>query len=134
MTRSLRLVSLFGLLVLGAAWLRAEAPAGERVGVAPVPAALSAEDVQPLLVRALRNRAWTIIGEGDDRAVGRLVHRGYDATVTLVLEGREVVFYSDSYLTKRDGTRGKREHPTGWIKNLQKDLPQLLGRKADESR
>ena len=105
------------------------AATGVPVGSVRVPEGLSEAKVRAIVAETFVARSWTVERVGDD-IVGRLVHRGYDATVTAVQRDGLVNLYSDSWKTNRNGERVKREQPKGWIDNLRKDLPKRLARAA----
>lgn len=76
---------------------------------------------------AFLGREWSITSQSDNEIVGNLVHRYYDATVTIKIEGNHAVLYSDA---KYDGPQVDNPVPgvpVGWLKNLKADMDAKLG-------
>ena len=91
-----------------------------------IPTYASAEFVEKSMVRVLERRNWTIQSHAEEKVVGKLVHRGYDATVTLLSDGSVIRIMSDA--TQKNPATGEVNPavPLGWLKNIQKDLGAAL--------
>ena len=87
----------------------------------------SVEDIVAAARGALNRRRWTNVTAEDNTVTARLVHRGRDANLKIVVEGNRVLFFSDSWILDKKGVRKKFEHPAGWLVNLEKDIHQVLG-------
>ena len=87
-----------------------------------IPSNASAEFVEQSMVRALVGRGWWVQSQTKEKVVGYLVHRGWNATVTLLSDGSHVRIMSDA--TQKNISTGKSSPavPLGWLKNIQKDL------------
>lgn len=91
-----------------------------------IPSNASAEFVEMSMVRALKGRGWVVQSQTKEKVVGKLVHRGYDATVTLLADGSVVRIMSDATQTNISTGEVNPAVPLGWLKNLQKDLSAQL--------
>ena len=91
-----------------------------------IPTNASAELVENSMVRVLERRKWTIQSHTKEKVVGKLVHRDYDATVTLLSDGSVIRIMSDA--TQKNPATGEVNPavPLGWLKNIQKDLGAAL--------
>jgi len=91
-----------------------------------IPTYASAEFVENSMVRVLERRKWTIQSHTEEKVVGKLVHREYDATVTLLSDGSVIRIMSDA--TQKNPATGDVNPavPLGWLKNIQKDLGAAL--------
>jgi hypothetical protein len=87
-----------------------------------IPANASAEFVEMSMVRVLKGRDWVVQSQTKEKVVGKLVHRGWNATVTLLSDGSDVRIMS--YATQTTISTGEVNPavPLGWLTNLQKDL------------
>lgn len=119
-----------GSLALPLSITAADEPAGVSVGSLPIPADLNEEDVRDVVAYSLAARTWTVKEKKGNRVVGHLVHRGYDATITFVIEGENLQIYCDGYAVDKHGNRKKPKLPEGWIENLKKDIPKRLAMTA----
>lgn len=106
---------------------------GKKVATVVVPPGLGEELVRRTAIRAFAGRAWELKEAKKDRVVGYLKHRGYEATLTMVLGKQEIVFYCEGWRVDRDGNRESPKQPEGWIENLRRDMTKLLGRAAAET-
>ena len=89
---------------------------------ATIPTHASAEFVEMSMVRVLKGRGWWVQSQTKEKVVGYLVHRDWNATVTLLSDGSHVRIMSDA--TQKNISTGKVSPavPLGWLKNIQKDL------------
>jgi hypothetical protein len=87
-----------------------------------IPSNASAEFVEVSMVRVLKGRGWVVQSQTKEKVVGKLVHRGWNATVTLLSDGSVVRIMSDSTQTNISTGEVNPAVPLGWLKNLQKDL------------
>lgn len=87
---------------------------------------LSAADVKEVLLRSLRARQWTVVSDADGKVVGHLVHRGLDATLSLVYDARQVDLYYVCWKVDKAGVHIKPEVPERWLKNMNNDLIRRL--------
>lgn len=85
---------------------------------------LNLDDARQVIVRTLTNRRWQIVEEDKDAGVivANLVHRRHDSTLYLVYSTDNLTIYSDSWRINRSRERTGRDHPTGWIENIEKDV------------
>jgi hypothetical protein len=96
---------------------------GQAAGVVPVPAGLTASQVQNAIIMALNHRGWTVNSRADDRVVGYLKHRSNEATLTLIYTTGTIELYCEGWqIDKRTGVREKPEQPRGWLKYIKEDL------------
>lgn len=117
----------FGLLAGLALAPVAASARGDNVGSVPVPSGLDAAAVKSVVIETFQSRGWAVQSATDTEVVAHLVHRRYDATLTMVYDTSNITLYSDSWKIDKQGRRLKREHPAGWIRNLKSDLPKRLG-------
>lgn len=97
-----------------------------------IPSGASAEFVEKSMVRALEGRKWAVQSRTKEKVVGKLVHRNWDATVSLLSDGSVIRIMSNA--TQKNISTGAvgPAVPLGWLKNIQKDLgaalstPQLI--------
>lgn len=87
-----------------------------------IPSNVSAEFVEVSMVRALKGRGWAVQSQTKEKVVGKLVHRGWNATVTLLSDGSDVRIMSDATQTTISTGEVNPAVPLGWLKNLRKDL------------
>ncbi len=87
-----------------------------------IPSNASAEFVEMSMVRVLKGRDWVVQSQTKEKVVGKLVHRGWNATVTLLSDGSVVRIMSDATQTNISTGEVNPAVPLGWLKNLQKDL------------
>lgn len=92
-----------------------------------IPSNASAEFVEQSMVSALQGRQWSVQSRSPQKAVGRLLHRGWDATVTLVSDGSIIRIMSDATRKDLESGEPKPGVPFGWLRNIQKDLSVALG-------
>lgn len=95
--------------------------------VSHFPREVSVQEAQDAVVRSLRNREWNITSTSDDGAEARLFHRRYDSRIRVEVSPNEMKIYSDSWLVDRNGERVRREHPEGWLRNIERDVRRSLG-------
>jgi hypothetical protein len=97
------------------------------VQVIPVPG-ISVEAAKDAVTRAAMVRKWTVetLDNGDIQT--NLVHRSSDSTLTFKFKTGEIEVWSVSYkINKKTKARKSRDEPEGWIRNLHKDILDLLG-------
>jgi hypothetical protein len=87
-----------------------------------IPSNASAEFVEVSMARALKGRGWVVQSQTKEKVVGKLVHRGWNATVTLLSDGSVVRIMSNSTQTNISTGEVNPAVPLGWLTNLQKDL------------
>jgi hypothetical protein len=87
-----------------------------------VPGAPSMDDLQDTIVTTALRREWNLLSREDGKVVIQLIHRNHDSKLTFIYDEDQIQVYSMSYRLTRDGRRLKRDNPTGWIRNLEKDL------------
>ena len=92
-----------------------------------IPANASADVVEQAMVQALQGRQWSVQSRSAEKVVGRLVHRGWDATATLVSDGTLIRIMSDATRKDLETDEPKAGVPYGWLRNIQKDLSIALG-------
>ncbi len=91
-----------------------------------IPSNTSAEFVEMSMVRVLKGRDWVVQSQTKEKVVGELVHRGWNATVTLLSDGSVVRIMSDATQTNISTGEVNPAVPLGWLKNLQNDLSAQL--------
>ena len=97
-----------------------------------IPSDASAEYVEKSMVRVLVGRNWAVQSHTKEKVVGKIAHRGWDATVSLLSDGSVIRIMSNA--TQKNISTGEVAPavPLGWLKNIQKDLgaalstPQLI--------
>ena len=91
-----------------------------------IPKFASVGFVEKSMVRVLERRNWVVQSHSEEKVVGKLVHREYDATVTLLSDGSVIRIMSDA--TQKNPATGDVNPavPLGWLKNIQKDLGAAL--------
>lgn len=136
-------VSLFSLLPVCASVAIAEEPAvmdqaavpaavesvkiaGHSVGKVTLPSGYTLEQVRKAAIQAALAREWELVKDSPDQLIIHLEHRGYDSTITIVMEATSIELFSDSYKVKKNNRIP--EDPEKWIKNLKKDIPAYLAR------
>jgi len=74
------------------------------------------------MVRVLERRNWAVQSHTKEKVVGKLVHREWDATVSLLSDGSVIRIMSNA--TQKNISTGEVSPavPLGWLKNIQKDL------------
>jgi hypothetical protein len=137
----LSLFALLALLILPLKTLAADLP--DRVSeyartnlvltVRAAPALSSVEQMREIARRTAIHREWQVIGDypRENLLVLNLVHRRSDSTLYLVYDAETVRFYSDSWQLDRQGNRRGRAEPTGWLRNLERDLTRNLALAAE---
>ncbi|MCC5838605.1 MAG: hypothetical protein JJT96_00660 [Opitutales bacterium] len=137
----LSLFALVALLTLPMGALAADLP--DRVSeyaranlvltVRAAPALDSAGQMREIVRRTAIHREWQVIGDhpGENLLVLNLVHRRSDSTLYLVYDEETVRFYSDSWQLDRQGNRRGRAEPTGWLRNLDRDLTRNIALAAE---
>lgn len=127
--RLLVLVTGFIALASAANSFAADANLGAPQGSVPVPASLSKDAVQGVIIETFVGRAWAIQEKADGKVVGYLKHRHSEATVTMVYDDKQVSLYSVGYeIDKTTGARKEPKQPEGWLKNLRSDLAKRLNK------
>lgn len=91
-----------------------------------IPLNASEEFVEMAKVRVLTGRGWLVQSRTKDEVVGKLVHRNWNATVTLLSEDSFIRILSDATQTNPSTGKATPAVPLGWLKNLQKDLSTQL--------
>ena len=91
-----------------------------------IPSNASAEFVEMSMVRVLKGRDWVVQSQTKEKVVGKLVHRGWNATVTLLSDGSVVRIMSDATQTNISTGEVNPAVPLGWLRNRQKDLDAAL--------
>ncbi len=91
-----------------------------------IPTYASAEFVEKSMVRALEGRKWAVQSRTKEKVVGKLVHRNWDATVSLLSDGSVIRIMSNA--TQKNISTGAVSPavPLGWLKNIQEDLGAAL--------
>lgn len=90
---------------------------------------VSAEEIENSIVQAATKRGWDVTDLGEEGIAASLVHRGYDSTLTFEYGEGWVKIYSVSYeIDKESKVREERAEPESWIRNLHKDILEILGR------
>lgn len=80
------------------------------------------------IISAATRRGWEVTDLGDNRIQTQLTHRSAESTLTFEYGDSQVKIYSVSYeIDKGSERRIKRAEPDGWIRNLHKDILDLLG-------
>lgn len=111
--------------------LRAAEDLGTSVGLIAVPNGVPPDSVQQIVAYSLTRREWTVTEKSDTKVVGQLKHRGKEAIVTFVFEGKDqIAVYCAGWKIDRDGKRLKPELPERWIANIKKDVTTRLIQKA----
>jgi hypothetical protein len=87
-----------------------------------IPPKASEEFVEASKVRVLTGRGWLVQRRTKEEVVGNLVHRNWNATVTLLTEGSSIRILSNATQTNPSTGKVTPAVPLGWLKNLQKDL------------
>lgn len=88
----------------------------------------SDQAVKDAITRAASIRQWDVTQLDDGRIQASLVHRTTDSTLWFTVENGQVKIHSVSYeVDKNTLERKKRAEPEGWIRNLHKDILELLG-------
>ncbi len=127
--RTLALLALLALFAIPAqTHAQSEAPYGDLFSTIELGKEIESGVLQRAVIKAAIARRWNIVSKSDERIQLHLLHRGYDATLTLVLQPSTILIHSDSYATNKQGGRKNRKHPVGWIENLQKDIKVFIDR------
>ena len=87
---------------------------------------MTQEQAIDLAESVLIGREWKVTSTTADEVVGKLVHRGFDATATIKSEGKRLTIYSEAIHTDKNSGETKPGVPFGWLKNLQTDLVKQL--------
>ena len=93
---------------------------GTPVGSIPVPANLTAKEVQQALITAADGRRWTLVSRDDESVVVRLDKGKWSARVAMLYNTREVQLFSNSTRS------GKPKIPEGWVEYLKEDATRIL--------
>ena len=124
MKTMLRLFSFCALASLLAYGVAAQAAipqnAGTPVGSIPVPANLTAKEVQEALIKAADGRGWTLVSRDDESLVVRLDQGKWSARIAMVYSTHEVQFFSNST------RRGKPKIPESWLEYLKEDATRIM--------
>jgi hypothetical protein len=91
-----------------------------------IPSNASAEFVEKSMVRALVGRNWAVQSHTKEKVVGKLVHRNWDATVSLLSDGSVIRIMSNATQTNISTGAVSPAVPLGWLENIQKDLGAAL--------
>ena len=91
-----------------------------------VPASVTQEQAIDMAESVLIGREWKVSSKSADQVVGKLLHRGFDATATIKSDGNKLVIYSQAMYTDKNSGETKPGVPFGWLKNLQSDLVKQL--------
>ena len=75
---------------------------------------------------ALIARDWKVINKSYDQITGKLIHRRFDATVNIKIEGQSLVLYSDSTYLDPQTNEQTPAVPYGWLENLQRDIRKFI--------
>ena len=88
----------------------------------------SEQEVRKAIIRAATVREWDVEELDDGRIQAKLVHRTSDSTLWFTTGNGQVKIHSLSYeMDKKTQARKERAEPEGWIRNLHKDILELLG-------
>ena len=88
----------------------------------------SEQEVRKAIIRAATVREWDVEELADGRIQAKLAHRTNDSTLWFTTGGGQVKIHSLSYeIDKKTQARKERAEPEGWIRNLHKDILELLG-------
>lgn len=105
---------------------RVGALSAEQYNAAPLTVAIPQGTANAVVIdaaeQALTGRGWRVVSMSDDEIVGKLVHRNYDATVAIRIEGSQAVLYSDATIQSADTDGPTPAVPYGWLKNLKSDM------------
>ena len=91
-----------------------------------IPSDASAEFVEKSMVRALVGRNWAVQSHTKEKVVGKIAHRGWDATVSLLSDGSVIRIMSNATQTNISTGAVSPAVPLGWLENIQKDLRAAL--------
>ena len=84
--------------------------------------------VKDAIKRAASMRQWDVTELDDGRIKASLLHRTSDSTLWFSVDNGQVKIHSVSYdIDKNTLERVKRAEPAGWIRNLHKDILEMLG-------
>lgn len=123
--------TLCALFTAAAPTARAADDLGTSVGLIVVPEGVPADSVRQIVVYSLTRREWTVTEKSDTKVVGQLKHRGKEAIVTFVPDGKgQIAVYCAGWKIDRNGNRLKPEMPERWIANIKKDVTTRLVQKA----
>ncbi len=95
-----------------------------------IPANLSPQVVEHLMVLTLKNRKWTVVQQSPQEVVGQLNHRRFQAKTILKVDSNIIQILNDSSYKAADSAEPEPGIPKGWLKNLQKDLSKRLTQQA----
>jgi hypothetical protein len=87
----------------------------------------SAAVVEQAIIKAATKRGWTISMPEQGVVQAKLMHRKHDSTLQFKYDARSIRIYSQSYRVDTYGKRLRRDEPDGWIRNLHRDILQMLG-------
>ena len=119
------------LLISAAPSARAADDPGVSVGLISIPTGVPSNSVQQIVAYSLTKREWTVTDKTSTKVVGQLKHRGKEAIVTFVFDGKDrLEVYCSGWKTDRAGKRLKSELPERWIANIKKDVTARLNQKA----
>ena len=90
---------------------------------------VSEGEIQSAILQATRNRGWEVTDLGSDGILAELVHRSHESKLTFEYGDGWIKIYSLSYKIDKDSqNRIERDEPEGWIRNLHKDILEILDR------
>lgn len=92
----------------------------------PIPQGLDNTAVIEAAEKALLGRKWRIVSKSGDEVVGNLMHRSWDATVTIRIEGDRAVLYSDAMFDGPHEEGPIPGVPSSWLNNIQRDMVENL--------
>lgn len=111
---------------------RVGALSAEQYNAAPLTVAIAQGTANAVVIdaaeQALTGRGWRVVSRSGDEIVGKLVHRNYDAIVTIRIEGSQAALYSDATIQSADTDGPTPAVPYGWLKNLKSDMEANLAR------
>lgn len=94
----------------------------EKVAIVHAPESLGEDKMREVVIRTALNREWKVVENKDSLIVIHLVHRRFDSTLYLRYDDATIEIFSDSWRLARNGDRLRKDIPTGWIENLEKDF------------
>ena len=87
---------------------------------------LSLKQIHDAALRAALSRGWSVKEDNETKAVVYLLHRGTEATVTLLITEKSVEAYCAGYEVDKAGNRKKPEQPTRWLSYLKRDINKAI--------
>jgi hypothetical protein len=89
---------------------------------------VSVDAAKNAVERAALKRGWEVKSLKNGDIETELVHRTFESTLTFKFSEDAIEVWSVSYnINKNTLDRRKRDEPEGWIRNLHKDVLDLLG-------